>query len=196
MPRYLLLLLLLFALGACGRSTPTQYYLFQTSSQGVKTDALPAKNLRVGQVNVPGYLDRSGIVSRMPDSAEIVVAEFHVWAEPVADGIRRTVQEALAPLLLPVGINTPAPGDDSDSEYVLALDVQRLDGILGEQAVLEARWTLRGRHEKLLGRGIYADSEATAQNTHEELVRAQNRMLLRMGVHLGELLPTLIRSAS
>lgn len=101
MSRHIFLLAaLLTLLTACGRSTPTNYYLLESSLGPVQADGLPAKSLRVAQVSVPEYLDRSGIVSRVDGQTQLIVAQFHAWAEPVSNGVRRVIQEVLTPPLL------------------------------------------------------------------------------------------------
>ena len=102
-------LVLLTLLSGCARSTPTRYYLLESALEPVKADTLPSKNLRVAQVTVPDYLDRNSIVSRVNGETELVVSQFHAWAEPVGHGVRRVVQEVLTPPLLAVGLNVLAP---------------------------------------------------------------------------------------
>ena len=79
----LLSLVLLTLLSGCARSTPTRYYLLESALEPVKADTLPTRNLRVAQVTVPDYLDRNSIVSRVNGETELVVSQFHAWAEPV-----------------------------------------------------------------------------------------------------------------
>lgn len=187
------LLCLVCLLSACGRSAPTRYYLLESGHTPLQADSLPAKSLRIAQVSVPEYLDRNGIVSRVHGSAELLVSDFHAWAEPVAVGVRRLVQEGLSAPLLAEGINVPAPADEAPADYTLYLDVQRLDGDFHSEAVLEARWTLRNREERVLSKGIYADKEAVVGNNYDVLVQAQSRMLHRMIAHLAQRLPTFLR---
>lgn len=75
-------LALTILLAACARSTPTNFYLLEVASLPASTDSLPAKSLRVA--NVPEYLEREGIVSRVGESA--IVAQFHNWGEPLSHG--------------------------------------------------------------------------------------------------------------
>ncbi|MBE6442276.1 MAG: membrane integrity-associated transporter subunit PqiC [Desulfovibrio desulfuricans] len=186
-------LVLLLLLAACGRSAPTRYYLLESAHTPLQADALPAANLRVAQVTVPNYLDRNGIVSRADGSPELVVSQFHAWAEPVAVGVRRLMQEGLGAPLLAAGVNVPAPGDDAAADYILFVDVQRLDGDFNASAVLEARWTLRDSRDNTLGKGIYADREEVPGTAYDTLAAAESRMLRRMADHLGQLLPPLLR---
>ncbi len=189
----LLSLVLLTLLSGCARSTPTRYYLLESALDPVKADTLPSKNLRVAQVTVPDYLDRNSIVSRVNGETELVVSQFHAWAEPVGHGVRRVVQEVLTPPLLAVGLNVLAPGDDTRADYVLLVDLQRLDGNFDSKAVLEARWTLKNRHDDVIARGIYADVEPVEGKTYDVLTAAESRMVRRMGEHLAARLPVLTR---
>ena len=189
----LLSLVLLTLLSGCARSTPTRYYLLESALDPVKADTLPSKNLREAQVTVPDYLDRNSIVSRVNGETELVVSQFHAWAEPVGHGVRRVVQEVLTPPLLAVGLNVLAPGDDTRADYVLLVDLQRLDGNFDSKAVLEARWTLKNRHDDVIARGIYADVEPVEGKTYDVLTAAESRMVRRMGEHLAARLPVLTR---
>ena len=90
--------------------------------------------------------------------------------------MRRVVQEVLTPPLLAVGLNVLAPGDDTRADYVLLVDLQRLDGNFDSKAVLEARWTLKNRHDDVIARGIYADAEPVAGKTYDVLTAAESRM--------------------
>ena len=190
----ILSLVLLALLSGCGRSTPTRYYLLESALDPVKADSLPSKNLRVAQVTVPDYLDRNSIVSRVNGQTELVVSQFHAWAEPVAHGVRRVVQEVLTPPMLAAGFNVLAAGDDTRADYVLLIDLQRLDGNFDSTAVLETRWTLKNRHDDVIARGIYADAEAVNGKTYDTLTTAESRMVRRMAEHLGNRLPELTRS--
>lgn len=194
MSRHIFLLAaLLTLLTACGRSTPTNYYLLESSLGPVQADGLPAKSLRVAQVSVPEYLDRSGIVSRVDGQTQLIVAQFHAWAEPVSNGVRRVTQEVLTPPLLAGGINVLPSGDESSGDFTLLLDVQRLDGNFDDKAVLETRWTLRDRDNAILGRGIYASEEMVRGKTYDLLVGAESRLVRRMADYLAKKLPPLMR---
>lgn len=195
MQRHILILslALLVLLAACGRSAPTRYYLLESAHEPVKADSLPSKNLRVAQVTVPEYLDRNGLVCRVAGSTELVVSQFHVWAEPVANGVRRVVQEVLTPPLLTAGVNVLASGDDARGDFVLLIDVQRMDGNFNANAVLEARWTLKNKHDDTIARGIYADREAVSGNTYDSLAVAESAMVRRMAENLAQRLPELMR---
>ncbi|MBQ3059587.1 MAG: membrane integrity-associated transporter subunit PqiC [Desulfovibrio sp.] len=202
MQRCILSIFLLFLsalLLACGRSTPTTYYLLESSLTPVESIGLPSKSLRVAQISVPAYLDRSGIVSRVTGENRLIIAEFHAWAEPLGQGVRRVLQEALAPPLLLQGFNVLAGNDDDSGDFVLLVDIQRLDGTVKSMAVLEAHWTLQRENGKLLGRGIHVAREplpgtdADQNQDYNILVGAQSRLLQGMAVALAQKLPPLMK---
>lgn len=192
----LALLSILMLTAACGRSTPTRYYLLESALPPIKTDSLPKKSLRVATVTVPDYLDRTGIVSRVDGQTQLIVAEFHAWAEPLVRGVGRVSREVLTAPLLKHGVTVLASAEDSNAEYVLLLDVQRLDGNFNAKAVLELRWTLKNRDDKILGRGIYAAEELVSGADYDILTAAESRLVRNMAAHLATRLPALMGGTS
>ena len=178
-------------LAACGRSTPTNYYLLESRLTPVSADSLPSKSLRVAPVNVPEYLDRDGIVSRVGESTQLIVAQFHSWGEPLSHGVRRVTREVLTRPMLQSGVNVLPAGDESTADYVLYLDIQRLDGNFDQKAVLDVRWTLRNKFNDVLARGIVVDEEAVTGKGYDVLTAAESRLVQRMAEHLAQRLPGL-----
>lgn len=195
MQKYLFLLLLPFFLG-CGRSTPTNFYLLESSLGPIQVDNMPVKTLRVAQVDVAGYLNRNNIVSRVAGETKLILAEFHLWAEPVGSGVRRVVEEELTRPLLEAGVTVLPGTSESRSDYLLLLDVQRLDGNFNEKAVLECRWSLLNNDDKPMERGIFAAEEHVNGSDYNILVGAESKLVKDMAAHLAEKLPALMRGKS
>lgn len=196
MPRLILLLLLgltLLAFAGCGRSTPTNYYLLESGMAPVHADDLPPTTLRVAMVEVPNYLNRNNIVSRVQGETRLILAEFHLWAEPVSNGVRRVVEETLGPALLAAGVTVLPTGTANGGDYVLVLDVERLDGNFNEKAVLESRWALLDRHDEKLASGNFAAEEMVAGSDYNLLVGAESRLVRQMGDYLAQKLPPLLK---
>lgn len=201
--QFLLIFLPALLLG-CGHSTPTTYYLLESSYSLVEKEGLPSKTLRITHVTVPEYLDRTGIISRVDGENRLSVAEFHIWAEPLPQGIRRVLQETLTPLLLNQGVDVLAAEDDAHADFTLLVDIQRFDGAIGRTAILYARWTLQTQNGKIIKRGIYAAEEqvpfAGSDKAHEgfdqrydQLVATQSRLLQGMANSLSHKLTLLIK---
>lgn len=184
---------LLLNAAACGRSTPTNYYLLESGLPPMQAADLPRTTLRVAQVEAPTYLNRNNIVSRVKGETRLILAEFHLWAEPVTNGVRRVVEEILTGPLLDAGITVLPTGTESGGDYVLLLDLQRLDGNFNEKAVLECRWTLLDQDEKPVDRGIFAAEEQVAGADYNTLVGAESSLVRNLGRKLAETLPNLIR---
>lgn len=197
MPRKLCLVavlgLCMVMAAGCGRSTPTNYYLLESGAAPVQADALPPTTLRVAMVEVPGYLNRNNIVSRVQGETRLILAEFHLWAEPVSNGVRRVVEETLTRPLLERGVTVLPTGAAGGGTYVLALDVQRLDGNFNEKAVLESRWTLLDKDDAPLANGIFSAEEMVPGSDYNVLVGAESRLVRRLGDYLAERLPPLLK---
>lgn len=189
----LLIILLAAALCACGRSTPTKYYLLESSLGPIKAASLPAKTLRVAQVEGPAYLNRNNIVSRVQGETQLILAEFHLWAEPVNNGVRRVVEETLTGPMLKQDFNVLPAATEEHGDYVLLLDLQRLDGNFNEKAVLECRWTLLDRQDKRIGGGIYSAEEMVPGASYDLLVGAESNLVRNFGKYLAGELPSLMR---
>lgn len=179
-------------LTGCARSTPTNYYLLESGVTPAQADALPPTSLRVAMVEVPGYLNRNNIVSRVQNENRLILADFHLWAEPVSNGVRRVVEEILTAPLLDAGVTVLSAGTANGGDYVLLLDVQRLDGNFNEKAVLESRWTLLDKNDTPLANGIFSAEEMVQGSDYTLLVGAESRLVRHLGDYLAGRLPPLL----
>jgi hypothetical protein len=71
--------------GLLPRSAPSQFYVLSVQPAGGSEAAL-AIALGVGPVQLPGYLDRPQIVTRVGPN-EVRYAETHRWASPLQQGV-------------------------------------------------------------------------------------------------------------
>ena len=90
----------LLAAAGCGRSAPFRFYVLApiATPATAPADGRPV-TIGVGPVRLPGYVDRSQIVTRRA-AEEIDLAEFDRWGEALADSVPRIIADNLA-LLLP-----------------------------------------------------------------------------------------------
>lgn len=185
---------LFLLLCACGRSAPTRYYLLESSLGPIQAEGLPKTSLRVSQADTPAYLNRNNIVSRVEGQTRLILAEFHLWAEPVANGARRVVEETLTAPLLEKGINVLPSNTEERGDYVLLLNLQRLDGNFNEKAVLECYWTLLDKYDNPVERGIFSDEEHVNGSDYNILVAAESKLVQRLGAYLAQKLPLYINA--
>lgn len=175
----LLLCTVAMILGGCidlgAGSPPARYYLLSPLA-----GAPPAEDagvaVRLYPVELPVYLRRPQIVTRR-EGNEIGRADFDRWGEPLEDNVRRVVAENLALLigtdrvtLFPSTVAGPA-------DYGVRLEVVRFEGRLGQEAELQARWTVSsgdgGLH--LARQTFYREPVAAAG--YDALVAAMSRAL-------------------
>ena len=90
--------------GSCAlrSSATTKFYILSPLVQPVveKQDekGKKCKTIGIGPLDLPGYLDRPEIVTRVnPDELEL--AELDNWAEPLKDNITRVLAENISRLL-------------------------------------------------------------------------------------------------
>ncbi len=140
-------------LAGCGRSLPTRYYVLHSwsDSTGMKEESQPSAGGRclsigVGPVKIADYLDRAEIVTRVTPN-ELRLAEFDQWAEPLGQNVSRVLADNLSGLLcVRSAVVFPWRGAVS-IDYQVEVEVLRMDGSLGGDATLDARWMVLGSGE-------------------------------------------------
>lgn len=189
----LLLIVLSLALTACGQSKPTNYYLLKSTAASVAAESMPRTTLGIVGVNLPGYLDRAGIVLLDENGTLINVPQFNKWAESLDEGAARLLRRSLTPVLLRQGITVLASEDTRvAAAYGVIVDIVRLEATTGGIIALEARWTLIDPGaNRILGRGSFAGSEKISmpeigsREMFSAVVAGESRLLERFGVDLG-----------
>lgn len=192
MKKTVFIILLAVFLSGCGRSSPTSYYLLESGAENATLANMPSRTMRVAQVETPPYLNRNNIVSRVQGETRLILAEFHLWAEPVGAGVRRVVEEILTGPLYEKGIGVLPAATENRGDFTLLLDVRRLDGNFDEKAVLECWWTLIDRNDKTVDRGFYTAEEQVAGSNYNVLAQAESGLLRDFGFYLAERLPPLM----
>ena len=175
------------ALAGClgGPSAQTNFYMLSplSPSQAGTAAATAEGRIRIGlaTVVVPEYLNRNEIVINL-DNTVYRLAEFNQWAEPMSNNLTRVLAENLTNLLRGDLIDVFLASDSSiPTDYRLEVDVLRLDGNLGGQAVLISQWALLAAEEDeliLMRRSKY--QESAADNTYKELVLAKSRTVEKL----------------
>ena len=148
--------LALISLTACmnlGTSKSTRFYLLESmgDAEGIPTGSVETSQLSigVGPVTIPSYLDRPQIVTRI-DGHELLINDFHHWAEPLKASITRVMAENLA---LSTGARNviPHPGHHTvPIDIKTIIDVLRFDADAEGQVTLSAGWRIvdpEGHHQ-------------------------------------------------
>jgi hypothetical protein len=132
---------LCLALAGCDGIIPppqadtTRFYVLAAPAAPAPAPAIasPAGKLHVGLRNVElaGYLRTRSMITRR-GSNELAVDDYHRWAEPLVDGIGRTLRAVL--------LASPAVGSaaaepfplDSDRDYDISVDVTHCEGVTAD----------------------------------------------------------------
>ena len=193
-----MILIALLAMTGCitGRSAPSKYYVLNSISDA-KTNTATITDERaiiigVDQVALPNYLDRPEIVTRITAN-KLQLGEFDVWAENLSGSVPVIISDNLSTLLsdYPVAI---IPGMQAmQADYRVKVDVTRMDGVLGGDAVLIARWGIFGEQGRLLMtvRSIYR--EPTKGEDYEAYVAAHSRNIEALSRDIAAALETLLK---
>ena len=188
----------LVALAGCaGSSAPARLYVL---TPGPEAAAAPLGGvvpggpaLGVGPVRLPGLLDQPQIVTRR-GAEEIDQAEFHRWAEPLAESVPRILAENLAALRKTERIALfgwdPAPA----VEQQVVVDVMRFDGALGGDVVLDARWWILARDGQELAVNRSLLTQPTGRTGYPAVVAAMSRALAALSREIAATLDALPRT--
>jgi len=125
-------------LAACGSTPPTEYYLLSAEAPPAAARAEPA--IGIAELNVAEYLQRPEMLT-MESANRLRLRDYHRWAEPLADGIQRTVALNLGALLETDGVRVPPWPREWSPRWLLRLNIARLD-VRSEAVELIATWSL------------------------------------------------------
>lgn len=173
----------LFTGCAAGISAPARFYILTAPADAPLPTVGTSWNTRtigVGPVEVAAYLDRTQIVSRSSDSV-LELGEFDRWAEPLDRSIPRVLLENLAIFLNSKRLALMAQDPRTPVDCQLVVRITGLDGTLGNQAVLTARWMLLDRDQEHIVQWEQTTiKEPTAGGGYQALVEAQSRALAQL----------------
>lgn len=130
--------LLASTLGGCATPASVDYLTLTSPAQAaIRSDAPP---ISVGPVTLPDYLKRSGLATRDSDGA-LHYSISELWAEPLDQGIQRTLIEILSDALEGTRV-TGFPGPSAvQAHYGISISVRRLEAT-DTIATLAASWRI------------------------------------------------------
>ncbi len=177
-------------LAGCASSAPSRFYVLspltssKAESQALKDEGCIA--LGVGPVELPAYLDRPQIVTRVSEN-ELNLAEFDKWAEPLKDNFSRVLVENLSTLLCADAISIFPWKGPTPIDYQVEVTVIRMDGNVGGNASLVARWAIfRQNDRKMLLTRQSSFSRLLSSESYKALVSAQSRAIADLSREIAE----------
>ena len=186
--------ILLMGLIGCafgGRTAPSRFYLLSSlaASGSEARTAIGARPIAIGigPVEISQYLDRPQIATRLSRN-ELRLSEFEKWAEPLQDNVTRVLAENLAALLRAESVTIfPWRGSLLAVDYRVQIDVIRMDGALGGDATLMARWLILEKDDrKVLLNRKSTFQEPTGTRDYKALVAAMSRTIASLSEEIAE----------
>jgi len=161
----------------CTASAPARFYNLDSTA---KPDGAPAARaaVMVGPVSIPASVDQPEFVVQVAPN-RVEVEEFNRWVAPLSDGIARAVAGDLTVLLGTPDVAT-APLANFNPSYWVTIDVQRFDSIRGQEALLEAVWTVRRTTGGETRSGRTLARETVQGDGFDALAAAHSRALAKM----------------
>lgn len=176
----LLLLLVPLLVGGCSyllgvRTEQPKLFVLSTTPADGTHPLPPSFALGFGPVDLPGYLDRRGIVRRI-DPNRLEESRTDLWAEPLGAGFKSVLEQNLRLRLPGTPIRTFPWPMASQPDLAVAVEVSRFEPGAGNTVELNARWSVRSPRDG----AVVAERDATLTETvsgpgTEDVVAAMSR---------------------
>ena len=183
-----------YLLTGCG-SAPTRFYVLTplpVSTGQIVSGQGPG--IGVGPVELPDYLDRPQIVTRL-DQNQFKLADFDHWSEPVKDNFTQVLAENLSSLIPTERIFVFPWKRENRVDYQVMVNVTRFDRTVDGDSVLTARWRIVGndnRQELAVRTATY--TAPAAGPDYPATVAAMNQTLTALSRDIAGTLKGLARS--
>lgn len=174
---------LAFSLIGCAGSPSSTFYLLSPASVVKNNNTGPTEegdciHLRIARVTLPEYLNRPQIVTRTTENNLTLSDDVDQWAEPLSDTFARVLAENISQHICTKKVSLSPGKASGGSDYRVEVEVYRMDGSLGKEAVLDAWWTVSGGAGNTFLRSKRSKfSEPVKGNAYGAFVQAQSRIL-------------------
>jgi uncharacterized lipoprotein YmbA len=179
-----LLLISSLSLSACSvldTEDKTRFYSLNAialNSNERAPQASPDLRIGIGPVSLTRLLRRPQIITRK-SGTEIAMAEEHQWGGLLKEDLTRVMADNFAGLLGTENIEQFPWKLSFKPNYRVRIDVEQLDGQLGGQVTLKARWRLvKGREEIRVVNSVL--SAPVKGNDYNAYVAAQSDVLYQL----------------
>ena len=188
MLRHIFTVTLLLLVAACGSSPKTDFYMLNADHgalmEAANTDTGPA--VGVWQVMLPGYMDRSEIVTR-DNEYQIKMADFSWWAGNLENNMTLLIAAELGQGLLSNRILASPWESYRIHDYQVKIRVLRFDGPLGGEIVLRGVWSLldaAGQNE--LSGEVFEFKANAVDSTYKEMVATMSQLTVQLAGQLTD----------
>jgi uncharacterized lipoprotein YmbA len=144
----------------CTNAQPTRFYVLSTIADQAAVAPGGGVAVGVGPVNLPQYLNRPQIVTRLGDN-RLAVADFDQWGGELDDNFIRALAANLSSLLRTDRVSLFPWKDGVPIDYQVTVDVLNFEQNADGTSVLSASWSIvdpaTGK-VRLMRRSTYRDA--------------------------------------
>jgi len=181
-------LLLAVWLAGCAGQTPRSDFYMLTADAKPRADMTgncSSQAISVGPVSWPRYLDQPRIVTRVGTN-RLEENEFNRWGGSLEDGFARTVIKNLSGLLNSELVVNYRRSEHFAPVYRVEIVVNRFDGQLGEEVMLDAKWSILAEASNKLA-VVRSSSilKTTSGPGYEALVNASSQAVAQLSEEIA-----------
>lgn len=172
--------LIVITVSGCSTSPKANFFLLEQETN-LQLSGIE-RGLAVGlePIYIAPYLDRPQIVTRSSNHT-LELSEFNRWAESLKTSIPRVIVVNLSNILKTNRVYLlPRRNQSIPLDYQVSIDIARLDGQLGGDAKLIARWSIYDKQGNPLFTKVSVITETTTSKQYERLVAAENKVLQKL----------------
>lgn len=186
---YLGMLAGLLLLSACAASPPVQYFTLPLPAASAAPAAHPAGPvIALGPVSLPETVDRSQIVLNLTQSRLEVMSELR-WAQPLRAEISRGLAANLARLPGAPRVQLHGQATFGEPDLRVRIDILRFESWPDAEALVEAQWSVRSRHDDRVRRGHALVRQPVSGKGYEALAVAHGHALEALARSIAGTLP-------
>ena len=134
--------------------------------------------IAVEPIKIPAFLDKPQIVTLTNDGMQLNIAETKRWAEPLSAMIQRVMINDLA-YRLPNSEVRPKTFTRDKYDYILYIDVNKIDASFNKELILSVWWSLIDKDGKTVYRTQTTLKDNLSDN-YDDLVLKQSQLLGRL----------------
>lgn len=174
---------LIVLVSACASTKPTSFYsITAVSNENVKINDAKKLNIGIDFVSVPGYLERPQIVTIKNDN-ELNLSEFNRWAEPLSNSMQRVVSANMSSVLKKSFVR-PASSNRRSFDYIVLIELNKLDGKFGESAELDTWWTISDKTGTVVA-NEHSSYKVGLGDNYDDLVQKQSELINKLSIDIA-----------
>jgi len=180
-------LLAVLLAGCAGQSPRSNFYMLSAEAKPLTgvTGSCSSQAISIGPVSWPRYLDQPRIVTRV-GANRLEENEFNRWGGSLEDGFVRAVIKNLSNLLHSELVVNYRRSEYFAPVYRVEIIVNQFDGQLGENVILDAKWSIlsepSGKFERVRTSTIQKD---TSSPGYEALVNASSLAVAQLSEEMA-----------